>query len=419
MHRAYIAFSHGAPPLRSTPRTGALSPRNAPHDRSKAIQMTDERAAESRGDAQDAQDAQGAQELEVVWPGAGEERRARLADALGPRVSVVEALADGACANERAAEAPAGGRSGAAPPLRAGAARQGSASRHTGGLRRWWVAGRPEAAVLDTTPGLQGLIVPFSGVPEKTRALLRERPHLRLYNLHHNAAVVAESALALALAAARGLMPAHEALRRGDWRPRYGDDGSRLLAGGRALLYGYGAIGRALAPMLRGLGMEVHALRRTLREERQEHGVRMRPADALEEELPEADLVVLCAPSTPETRGRFDRETLQRCRRGAVLVNVGRGDLIVEEALFEALRDGPLHSAALDVWWNYPAEKSARASTPASVAPLHTLENLVWSPHRSGHFADIERRRVDALAELLRQLQSDDPPEPINPERGY
>lgn len=261
------------------------------------------------------------------------------------------------------------------------------------------VAGRPDAGHLDRVG--RALVIPYAGLPARTRALLLERPALAVYNLHHNAQAVAEGALALLLAAARRVVPMDRALRERDWRPRYGPDPAVPLAGRTAVVLGYGAIGRRVGRMLEGLGMAVIGVRRG------------EPWP-----LERADVLICALPSTPETRGRLDAAALARLPEHCTLVNVGRADLIDERALYRALADGRLHGAGLDVWYRYPRSPEERA--PPSDCPFHELDSVVMSPHRTGHGAWVEEARARALAEVLEALASGgEPPSRVDPSRGY
>ncbi len=262
------------------------------------------------------------------------------------------------------------------------------------------VAGRPTAEQLAASPKLRAVIVPFAGIPAATRELLAEHPQLALHNLHHNAAATAEAALGLLLAASKRLVPADRDLRRGDWSARYREREGLLLAGRSVLIVGLGAIGARLARACQALDLRVLGVRRDPSRPC-EHADEVHGVEALDELLPRAELLVLCCPATPETEGLLDARRLALLPREAVLVNVGRGSLIEEEALYEALRSGALGSAGLDVWWRYPKERAERSATPPSALPFGELDNVVLSPHRAGHGAGIEPARMDALAELL------------------
>jgi phosphoglycerate dehydrogenase-like enzyme len=105
---------------------------------------------------------------------------------------------------------------------------------------------------------------------------------------------------------------------------------------------------------------------------------------------------------------------------GAILVNIGRGKIVAEGALFEALRDGRLHGAGLDVWYNYPADVNGRACTLPANFPFHELDNVVMSPHRGGQTLDSDRLRMAHLAQLLNcAARGEVMPNQLALDRGY
>lgn len=262
------------------------------------------------------------------------------------------------------------------------------------------VGGRPQPEDLACVQ--QALVVPFSGIPPETRQrLLEHRPSLAVYNLHHNAEAVAEHTVALLLSAARLLVPMDRALRSFDWRPRYAPDPGTGLARKTALIVGWGAIGQRVAPVLRALGMRVRGIRRRVRPT---DPPSVSSADTLDTELAGADVIVVCLPHTTATDGLFNARRLRLCRRGAILVNVGRGAIVDDRALYDALRDGQLHSAALDTWWTYPCTASERTTQAPATAPLWTLDTVVMSPHRAGHGPHVEAARTDHLVTTLLAL---------------
>ena len=105
-------------------------------------------------------------------------------------------------------------------------------------------------------------------------------------------------------------------------------------------------------------------------------------ADRLDDLLSTADVVVVSAPLTPETEGMIGAAELRSMKDTAVLVNVGRGPLVAERPLYEALRDGVIGGAAIDVWYGYPAPGSSRAEP--SELPFRELDNVLMTPHSSG-----------------------------------
>ncbi len=82
-------------------------------------------------------------------------------------------------------------------------------------------------------------------------------------------------------------------------------------------------------------------------------------------------------------------------------MNVGRGAIVDEGALYQALKNGQLAAAGIDVWYNYPKDEASQANTPPSQYPFGELDNVVLSPHRGGDDKDIDVARMRDLAELL------------------
>jgi phosphoglycerate dehydrogenase-like enzyme len=282
------------------------------------------------------------------------------------------------------------------------------------------VAGRPSREQLEASRDLHTLIIPWSGIPDATRALMRSFPTVAVHNLHHNAAPVAELTLALLFAASKFLLPLDRALRAHDWRPRYQPNPSLLLQGKTALILGYGAIGRHVGRVCRALGMNVLATRRSVAGASvDDAGVVVYPADRLDELLPRAHVLIVTLPLTEATDGLLDAAALARLPAGAVLVNVGRGPIVDQQALFEALKSGQLGGAGLDVWYNYPEDEGARADTPPADFPFHMLDNVVLSPHRGGAVRETGALRMAHLARLLNALAHGEAVNVVDLDAGY
>ena len=289
------------------------------------------------------------------------------------------------------------------------------------------VAGRPTLAQLQASPNLRLLVIPFAGLPDATRALLTDPAnglgHVAVHNLHHNTVPTAEMALALLLAAARLLVPNDQALRRGDWTLRHDPPPVTILHGKTVLIVGYGAIGQHVGRVCQALGMNVLAVRRqtvapaSAAPEAAVYGVA-----ALPSLLPQADVLVVTLPLTEETRGLVGADELALLPAGALLVNVGRGPVVDEAALYQALHSRHLAAAGLDVWYRYPESEAERAHTLPSAYPFHELDNVVLSPHNGGGLGSpyTERERVLHLARLINAVQSGEPaPNRVDLALGY
>ncbi|MEZ4643761.1 MAG: NAD(P)-dependent oxidoreductase [Chloroflexota bacterium] len=239
--------------------------------------------------------------------------------------------------------------------------------------------------------------------------------------MHHNAAPVAELTLALLLAAARAIVPFDQALRQGDWRPRYARSGpSVLLDGKTAVILGYGAIGQRVARLCQALGMSVLATRRNIDSITRDGVAAIYPTQHTHDLLPLAHALIICLPLTPETEGLMGAAELARLPHPCILVNIGRGPIVDEAALYTALHSKQLHAAGLDVWYNYPSDEAARLHTFPGNYPFHELDNVVLSPHRGGGADTTTALRMSHLADLLNAAARREPiPNRVDLQTGY
>jgi len=284
------------------------------------------------------------------------------------------------------------------------------------------VAGEPSVEMLAALPNLRSLIIPWAGVSPETFDIIREFPHVSIHNLHHNALPVAEYALALLLSAANSIVSVDRALRANDWRPRYTHTASTLISGKSILILGFGSIGKALSNLLVGFNMYIMAMRSSVNFPVHDDLVQIFPPNHLHDLLPRADFLVVTLPLTPSTKGLIGEKELSLLPPHAVFVNIGRGEIIDQAALYKTLKMHPTMAAGIDVWYNYPKSEPDRSNTPPADYPLHELENLVMSPHRAGSLnqTDIEVLRMTHLAELLNQAaRGKQMSNLVDPEKGY
>lgn len=277
------------------------------------------------------------------------------------------------------------------------------------------VDGDPTEALLEA-PDLRHVIVPYAGIRPELRERLVERAHLTLHNSHFNAPFVAQHAFALLLACAARTSRYDAALRRGDWGERDGPE-SVHLAGREALLLGYGAIGRALTPMLKGVGMRVVALRRS--PDRAADDPREIGPEGLHDALGTATAVIASLPETDATRGLLDEAAFAALRPDALVVNVGRGRVIDEDALWRSLDTKGVAGAGLDVWWRYPDGEEARRATLPSRRPFHLHPDVVLSPHRANAVAGWREASARDVLETLSAILAGRSRNLVDTEAGY
>ncbi len=264
------------------------------------------------------------------------------------------------------------------------------------------VAGVPEREHLEVSRQLRALVVPWAGLSAKVRELMHDFPDIEVYNIHHNASPTAESAIMLMLTAARDTLAIDRQFRSSDWRPRYDSDRPLLMCGRTALIVGYGAVGRHVAQGCAGLGMKVNAVRADV-SVATDSGISLYAPDQLDALLPTTDVLFLCLPLTPQTKSLIGAAQLAALPDNAIVVNVSRGRIVDEEALYNELRSGRIR-AGLDVWYKYPRDEASRVGQEPSNYPFANLTNVVMTPHLAGHCAQIELLRAEALVELINAL---------------
>lgn len=163
-----------------------------------------------------------------------------------------------------------------------------------------------------------------------------------------------------------------------------------LLYGKQALILGAGDIGTGVAERLKAFGVKTVGMRRTERNYPDCYD-RMITMQELEQELPEADLVIGCLPDTKETRGLLDEKRLRLMKATALLVNVGRGTLIDLDALMKVMKEGHLRGAALDVADPEPLPEDH---------PLWEMDRVLITPHIAGQSFGYSEDTVDRVIHL-------------------
>lgn len=198
---------------------------------------------------------------------------------------------------------------------------------------------------------------------------------------------IAQTVMLYLLALSRDLPRLTRAQTEHRWEPGTAQD----LHGVRLGIVGLGEIGTEVARLAQAFEMDVIGLRRSVRGD---EICETWPLDRLDDLLGRSDAIVVAAPLTEQTRGMLDAAAFARMRPGAWFVNVGRGEIVDETALAEALSSGHLGGAGLDVFATEPL--------PAD-SPLWTMPNVIITPHSSGTSERSRRRTVDQFVENFRR----------------
>jgi len=266
---------------------------------------------------------------------------------------------------------------------------------------------RIDATLLDKTPYVLVVSNMATGFDNVDVAAANERNVLATRTPGVLAETTADFAFALILAAARRVVEGDRYTREGSWKTW----GPETLLGqdvyGATLgIVGMGGIGMEVAKRAQGFGMRIlYSSRRRKKEAEAQTGAKFVPLPRL---LAESDIVTLHAPLTDETHQMINAESLGTMKTTAVLVNTARGGLVDQAALYEALRDGIIAYAALDVTDPEPM---------APDDPLLALENVIVTPHiASASVATRSRMAMLAAENLVTALRGEVPEHTVNPE---
>lgn len=206
---------------------------------------------------------------------------------------------------------------------------------------------------------------------------------------------IAEWVLACLLAFVKDLPTTLALQRRRRWRHRE----TERIAGRRVVVVGAGSIGRSVARLCTATGMRVDGVARRARRDDPDFGT-VTTAAGMHDLLAGTDFLVVCAPLTEHTRGLVGAAELAALPRGARLVNVGRGPVVDEGALVEALESGHLAGAALDVFGEEPLPRDHR---------FWDMEQVIVSPHMAGDFVGWQQAFSEVFVDNFRRWRAGEP----------
>jgi phosphoglycerate dehydrogenase-like enzyme len=251
---------------------------------------------------------------------------------------------------------------------------------------------------------LQLLVCPAAGTEHIDRSALP--PGVRLVNGTGHEIPMAEYAIGCLVALRQHLFAADAALRRGKWAFGFWGDAqvNDELAGSALGLVGLGGIGQAIAKRARAFDMRCAAVTLHPDPKRQkEHSLEFFGQIAAGEDVDRlaawCDALVLCCELSEVTKGLLGERRLGLMKRHALVVNVARGPVADERALYEALRDGRIAGAAIDVWYQYPTKDEM-----PSAYPFWELRNVIMTPHASAWTDAAKQRRLTEIARVINEF---------------
>lgn len=229
-------------------------------------------------------------------------------------------------------------------------------------------------------------------------------------NTFHHERSIAEYVVAMAVLLRRGFLEQDRALRWDRWATPVYDASLRqspALGSARIGFVGFGHIGQRSWELLRAFGCSGCAVTGSGRVDAAVHGLDWAGGPTgLDALMTESEVVVVSAPLTEATTGMVGASQLRALGPSGVLINVGRGPLVAEQALFDALENNEIGGAAIDVWYTYPGAEGLGAP---SELPFATLPNVVMTPHSSGVTSDTFSGRVDDIVANIGRLDRSEP----------
>ncbi|WP_108659187.1 2-hydroxyacid dehydrogenase [Acuticoccus kandeliae] len=220
---------------------------------------------------------------------------------------------------------------------------------------------------------------------------------------------VAEYVILSMLQACHRFCEANASFKRGSWARsnKLGAAPHRELAGSVVGIVGYGLIGRSIATRLAPFGVTTIAANRSPIEDDPNLAETFTLKDVAAMAA-KVDFLVVAVALTDQTRGLINRAVLSGMKRRAVVVNVARGPVVEEAALFEALRTRTIGGAVIDVWYNYPKNVDDE-NAPPSAYDFAAFTNVYMTPHISGWTEGTLDRRTEMIADNLERLASGRP----------
>lgn len=248
------------------------------------------------------------------------------------------------------------------------------------------------------------LLVHVAGAGTDNVAFGSLSPGVLVANTFHHERSIAEYVVSTAVLLRRGFLAQDRALRDDRWATSVYDAGIAqppTVGDATVGFVGFGHIGQCAWKLFQAFGSSGMAVTGSGRVEAGEHGLEWAgDTSALDRLMSEADIVVVSAPLTEATAGMIGAEQLRALGSDGVLINVGRGPLVVEGDLYEALRSKEIGGAAIDVWYRYPGSDGRGAP---SALPFAELPQVVMTPHSSGVTRDTFEGRVgDITANIVR-----------------
>lgn len=261
------------------------------------------------------------------------------------------------------------------------------------------IAYRLNEAQLQYANALKHIIVPYTGINNFPIDTIRTM-NIAMLNSHGNAPYVAEHGIAMLMALMGRIIEFHNDLGRGYWhRSGLYQDYWYSLRERRVSILGTGHIGREIARILKVFSCSIMGLRLS-------SNALLPDFDYITQDIHRAveygEIVFVCLPLTPDTESIFNQDMLSNMK-GKFIINLGRGKIIEQGALHDALKKGILAGAAIDAWYNYPSRERKEPLMPSDF-PICSMPNAVCSPHAASHTQRAEHADINETVFNIKQI---------------
>ena len=266
---------------------------------------------------------------------------------------------------------------------------------------------KPNEEYIKEAKNLKLFINPGAGVKHLIKLFkeLNADRKITLVNGHGNSYFTAQHGVALLLSLMNKIVPHHNWMKEGKWRLGDEEAVSIPLRDRKVGLLGYGAINKKIHKFLSGFDVEFYILKRSWNGGEITKEKKYLP-EQLHEFLAEVDTLIIALPDTDETNNLINAKELEVFgkNKNSVLVNIARGAIINEEALYNALKNSNIAGAALDVWYNYNPDAVDDKKYPydSEKFPFHELDNIILSPHRAASPHDDLKRWDEVIENISR-----------------
>jgi len=277
--------------------------------------------------------------------------------------------------------------------------------------------------LLQNATKLQLIQIPWTGVDKLNYELLKKF-EVKVANSHSNSGVVAEHAISLMFDAAKRIAYHDRTFRTGNWNRPKEDKSNQVspfsvkIKNSKVAIIGFGAIGKDIYHYLKGFDCSFKVFNRTGNLSQNFENVTCFPISELNNQINDADIIFVSVALTEQTKGLLNNEFFNSVGKKAIFINVSRGEIVKEEALYNFLKENKTFFAGIDTWYKYPTKDNPNVF-PSNNFNFHNLDNIVMSPHRAGMVQDCLPHLDDAVENLNRLFLGKDLINVISIENKY